>query len=292
MKKILLFFTAALLFTSCFKDGTTYEATYTYMATFDNFSNETEIFPEGKNVYLFPVSETSTTMEGAIAIGDIIYYSKGDENYLQGGFAMSRQAWKYPSPDEGTGEDGDGSDSGSSETGDPTPANMPYGSYAAEGEGGAPENSSAKGSKTFLYFRQSGAMPEHDIQFNKAAYGTCTPTSISVNNSASTVYAILGQNGDAFNLASDDDFKLIITGYLNGTKTGSKEVLLAGKGKSKVPGVGGTLRDSIITSWTTVDLKDLNSIEYIELELTGGSSLSELNSVCLDNFTSSVHIKI
>lgn len=292
MKKILLFFTAALLFTSCFKDGTTYEASYTYMATFDNFSNESEIFPDGQNVYLFPVSESSTTKEGAISVGDMIFFSKGDGNYLQGGFALSRQAWKYPVPDEGTGEDGDGSDSGSSDTADPTPANVPYGSYATEGEGGAPENNSAKGSKTFLYFRQSGSMPEHDLLFGKAAYGTCTPTSISVNNSAETVYAILGENGDAFNLASDDDFKLIITGYLNGTKTGSKEVLLAGKGKSKVPGSGGTFRDSLITSWRTIDLKDLNSIEYIEFELTGGSSLEGLDDVCLDNFTSSVHIQI
>lgn len=289
MKKLIFILAVIAAFTSCMKDGPNYKASYTLQDTCE-YGQDSEIFPDNNDHYIFP--------EGFISYGNIAYLSKSStETGFQGGFVLSRQAWKYPESSseedtEGGNEDnGTGEDTGE-DTEETTPAQAPYGSYGEPGEGGAPAGNGLKSSKTFLYYMQSGSMSEHDIMFTASEVGTCAPVGIMVNNSANTVYTIKGANNDSFNLEAGQDLKLKITGYLNGTETGSVDVLLAGKDLGKTGGIDadGSAPDSLITSWTAIDLSDLGSIDVIDFEITGGGNIYP-KDVCFDNFTANINIE-
>lgn len=280
MKKTHLIIPAALLaMTSCIDSGSSFTADYVFQDT-GEYENASEIFKDGKDYYLFPLSSGSAY--GAFAIGNTIaYFSTGGENMLSGGFALSRQSWKEATQEEGT-DTGDGSDSGSSTPAEPGE----YSVYCKD------ETSTVN---TFLYFRQSGYMAEHDIAFLPTDIGTCTPAGMYVCNSAATVRAILGENvsGDVFNL--NGKITLTATGYLNGEVTGTTEpFILAGKGLGKPDEETSAQRDSIVTSWSTMDLSKLGTVDYIDLDLESSdpadASLLQNFDVCIDNFTAQIHL--
>ena len=77
--------------------------------------------------------------------------------------------------------------------------------------------------------------------------------------------------------------------------TGTATLLLAGKGKSKLPATEeNPQRDSIITSWSTMDLSGLGNIDYIDFDLsfsdTQDEGLFRYTDVCIDKLTATVNI--
>lgn len=285
MKQNLLVLASLLVaVTSCMK-GTTFSTDYSLTDEGD-FSNSDELFEDNADVYLFPISNPGET--GAFVVNSVIaYFSLGGSSSLYGGFALSRQSWKEPEPEEqpeeGTGEEADGTAGSETET-----PSVP-GAYSVYGSNSSTVN-------TFYYFRQSATMPEHDMGFAAADIGTCAPNYVLVNNSAATVRAIKGENVEDNVFRLNGNLTLRATGYLDGNKTGeSATFLLAGKGMSKLPATEeNPQRDSIVTSWSHFDLSKLGSIDYIDFDLEFSDptdkTIIQTPDVCLDNFTARIHI--
>lgn len=284
MKKTALI-SASLLFalTSCMKD-TGYEASFTLVDD-GNYDNAAEIFKDGATYFLFGEPEEGD-LSAFISKGTTVYYSKVSSGSLLGGFALSRQHWTEPETDEGEDQEGEETESGTGEdTGSETQVPGEYSVYG---------KSSGTTANTFFYFRQTGNMPEHDITFASADAGTCTPSIIQVCNSAAAVRKIMGDDVSTFNLKGD--YTLKVTGYLNGAKTKEATFLLAGKGKSKRPESENPQRDSIVTSWRTLDLSGLGNIDTIDFDLVFSEEedktlMQDATDVCLDNFTASIFLK-
>lgn len=272
MKKTALMLSSILLVTaSCMKGGTGIKINYVLEDTVE-YSNEDELFKDGATYFLFADPEIPGEESGFLSSNVNLYFSKMSYGMLEGGFCLSKQSWEKPS-----------SDNTDTETSEP-------GEYSVYGQNGT--NGSAN---TFFYFRQTLDMPEHDMAFASASIGTYTPIRVSVCNSAATVRAIRGTdvNAATFNLAGD--YSLTVTGYLNGQKTGTATLLLAGKGKSKLPATEeNPQRDSIITSWSTMDLSGLGNIDYIDFDLsfsdTQDEGLFRYTDVCIDKLTATVNI--
>lgn len=276
-KKVLACASLLCVLTSCLKDTGT-EANYTLVDN-GNYSNASDFFENGATVFIFPEPEEGDE-SAFVSQNTIVYFSKSSSGTLFGGFALSRQEWTAPEPDDSDDPESDGSETETVTA--PEPCSV-YGKSV-----GTPN--------TFFYFRQTQTMPEHDMAFAASNVGTCTPAGVMVCNSAPTVRKIRGENvsEDVFNL--NGDYILTATGYLNGQKTGSATFLLAGKGKSKVPATEeNPQRDSIVTSWSPFDLSKLGQIDYIDFDLSFSNSederLLDYTDVCLDNFTASIHLK-
>lgn len=276
MKKTLLAFASLVIaVTSCMK-GTTYQASGVVVDD-GNYNNASELFKDGATAYLFEVPEGSTSGEAAfMTFNTYVYFSKTTATSLLGGFALSRQAWEKPEPDDGSSEE---------ETTPEDPA-VP-GEYSVYG------TSNAQNPNTFLYFRQTSVMPEHDIAFASPTVGTCTPIGVYVCNSAATVRAIKGENVDDSEFRLNGDYILTATGFLNGAKTGTATFLLAGKGK-RTPTEDNPSADSLTTSWSLFDLGKLGNIDYIDFDLSfsdpSDNALLQYTDVCFDNLGSTVYI--
>ena len=72
------------------------------------------------------------------------------------------------------------------------------------------------------------------------------------------------------------------TGYLNGTKTDSAEIMLA----ERVSG-----RDSIVSKWTTFDLSKLGSVDKVDFELIIPEGKDVPATVCIDEVLTSVTVQ-
>ena len=137
--------------------------------------------------------------------------------------------------------------------------------------------------KTFAVFRESDDMPEGQVLTSLLnAECTVAPAAVLVNNTTRFVRAVrlgTGLEGGAF--AEGDWATLTFTGYLNKVKTGSVSVSLADFQ---------TYRDSVVTTWTPVVLKDIGNIDAMTLSFSS-SRADMVRDVCLDHFLFSCHIE-
>lgn len=127
-------------------------------------------------------------------------------------------------------------------------------------------------------------MPEHDIVFPYTAYGTCTPYSVQINNTQSTVYNVLCDES-SLKFESGDYLKLTIQGInAYGYKSGSIEYYLADyRGDASQP-------DSVLTRWRTISLSKLGQIEYIDFTLETNKEGFPA-TFCMDNLITTVYQK-
>ena len=117
-------------------------------------------------------------------------------------------------------------------------------------------------------------MPEHDVEFLAADFGTCTAYQCFVNNTGYVAYKV------AQTFEPGDRLTLKATGYLAGAKTGEASITLADFSAQK---------DSIVSKWTTFDLSKLGNFDYIDFDVI--STKEEVPAYfCLDYFVASVTI--
>ena len=119
--------------------------------------------------------------------------------------------------------------------------------------------------------------PAHDVEFLNIAYGTCAMANCQVTNTVEVADSIRTR------FAVGDKLILKATGYLNGAKTGSAEFMLAERA---------SVRDSIVSTWTTFDLSALGAVEYVDFEMVvlSANAVDLPKFFCLDNLTASVNI--
>ena len=190
IKKLLLFFVAAVMAVSCLGDGS-YSESRTIVATFEFASDYNEIFGSD-SLYV------DTDYRIGIGWDYLVFYQKVNESTkdFEGGMMLSHLAYPTSGIVEGL-------------------ANNKYRANAK----------TAKNANTYLVFEETGSMPASDIGFNFTqsanSIGSCIMTSCVVNNTVATAEAI------DKNFVNGDRMLLRATGYLDGKKTDSAEVTLA-----------------------------------------------------------------
>ena len=127
-------------------------------------------------------------------------------------------------------------------------------------------------------------MPEHDIVFTEAEYGTCTPQFCYISNTQQTVVRVKDQNSG---FVEGDYIKLTATGFLNGKQTGQVEYYLA---DYRPAANGGEAPDSLLTSWKPLSLTKLGNVDNIDFDLESNKADFPLY-FCLDNMVASIYIK-
>ena len=137
-----------------------------------------------------------------------------------------------------------------------------------------------KKDNTYLVLEQTDNMPENDMGFNfvksASASGTCIMTSGMVNNTVAAAQAIEEK------FVVGDRMTLRATGYLDGVKTDSAEIMLAEKLSN---------RDSIVYTWTVFDLSKLGSVDKVDFELDIPAGKDIPATVCIDNMLTSVTVQ-
>ena len=136
---------------------------------------------------------------------------------------------------------------------------------------------------TLMVLKFSPNMPEVTMQlYLPSEKSTATPSLLFVNNCVQMVNAVrygTGLAGGPF--VKDDWVKLNIKGLRGGEPTGSVEVALADFK---------TYQDSVVTSWTKVDVSGLGITDQIEFELT--STRSDIPQyVCLDDILIKLNVE-
>lgn len=132
----------------------------------------------------------------------------------------------------------------------------------------------SKEANTYMVYRNTTDMPEHDIQFMLRKYGTCTMIGCYVTNTVEAADSVLA------NFEMGDRLTLKATGYLDGSKTGEAEIALADFSAQK---------DSIVSTWTAFNLSKLGSVEYVEFTVTSTKPDVPLN-FCLDDMIASIEL--
>ena len=145
---------------------------------------------------------------------------------------------------------------------------------------------SNKASAVFYQNPNESLMPEHDIVFLDAAYGTCTPASCRINNTWQTVHNIVSEDSD-YRFGEGDYLKLTVTGFLNGAETGSVEYYLA---DYRIPENGGAAPDSLAMGWKLLSLTKLGNVDNIDFDLETNKPGFPLY-FCLDNFVAGIYVK-
>lgn len=133
----------------------------------------------------------------------------------------------------------------------------------------------SKKANTYLVYRNTAVMPEHDVQFMSTKYGTCTMVGCYVTNTVEVADAVLA------NFEVGDKLTLKATGYLDGVKTGEAEIDLADFSAQK---------DSIVSTWTAFNLNKLGAVEHVEFTVTSTKPGVPLN-FCLDDMIASINIE-
>lgn len=221
MKRIILFSAILLTAVSCLKDAS-WSTSYTLRVTFE--------FPDDVYSSYFDADSLFYDKEGkGFTWGNTVlaFNQKTVNNEFCGGFLMSCQ--------KGLPEKTD-----LSEMDGTWRPNSPAGAY---------------GSKTYAVFYDNQAaemMPEKDMIFTHAYYGTCTLNSCMVNNTA----LVAGKVKEHFE--AGDRLVLKATGYLAGSKTGEAEFVLADFSSQK---------DSIVSAWTKFDLDKLGSVDEVDFKV-------------------------
>lgn len=127
---------------------------------------------------------------------------------------------------------------------------------------------------TVFYQNEETLMPEHDINFPFINNGSCSMGGFFVTNTVEVADYIKE------NFEKGDRMSVKITGYLNGKKTGETEFLLADFSAEK---------DSIVSTWTPVELDMLGSIEYVDFKITSTKEGTPAY-FCMDELTYSVDL--
>lgn len=242
IKKLLLFFVVAVMAVSCLGEGG-YTESRSVLATFEFSADYTEIFGSD-SLYV--------DVDHRIGIGwdYLVFYQKVDKSTdeFEGGLMLSHLAY----PKSGTVE------------------GLANNKYRAN-------DKLSKKPNTYLVFEETGNMPENDMAFNFAqsanAVGTCIMTACSVNNTVAVAEAV------EKNFVAGDRMSLRATGYLDGKKTDSAEIMLAERLTEK---------DSIVYTWTTFDLSKLGSVDKVDFELIIPQGRNIPATVCIDNVLASI----
>lgn len=123
---------------------------------------------------------------------------------------------------------------------------------------------------TYVVFHSGDEMPEHDITFLiDPKYGVCELDHCYINNTEEVYEA-------AKSFETGDKLVLTVTGYRNGTMTGSVNLNLA-------------TPDTTIYNWTKLDLTKLGTIDAVDFDLytsRGGIPAS----FCMDELNGTVDI--
>lgn len=141
----------------------------------------------------------------------------------------------------------------------------------------------AQRSLAYMVFYQSDNMPESPVEIsliNDNCY--CKPVGVFVNNTNLVVNAV--RNGTMLSggpFKEGDWAKLTIKGSLKGASCGEVSVNLADFK---------TYRDSVITEWTLVDLKDISNCDKLNFEIT--SSRADFPKyACFDTWYFNNHLE-
>lgn len=188
--------------------------------------------------------------------GTLYFLSKMEKNTFAGGFALTR------------GED-------TSVLTEPSkkphkvhfkPAKLPY-------------------SNQYLYFHDTGdkdKMPKFSfVAYLPNSVSSCTPRECYVNNTNEVVNEVKSGLGKVTPFVKGDWIKLTATGYLNDKKTGEVSINL----------VDFTEKETILTTWTKLDLTPLNSVNTIIFSVTSNKE-GVSKDFCLDNFAATIHISL
>lgn len=240
MKKSLLFIVAAMFLAASCMNKSTFTQKYVAVTTFDYSGvNYAEVFGSDSTYY-------DATNGIGLAWDDLVFYHKVESGIFQGGFMLSYL--KAAGTDE-------------------------------KPEDYVPNNHKVAGTpfqtrNVYAVFQQnpysSSSMPKHDIQFMAAAYGTCTLTQCWVNNT-DAVYEAAKKS-----LKSGESLKLVATGFLNETVTGTAEIVLAA--------------DTTMYNWTKFDLSKLGTVDAVDFDLVC-SNPAIPTYFCLDELTANIDIE-
>lgn len=242
IKKLLLFVCAAAVAVSCLGDGG-YTESRTIVATYEFTGDYSEIFGSD-SLYV------DTDYRIGIGWDYLVFYQKVNESThdFEGGMMLSHLAYPKSGVVEG----------------------LPNNKYRVNAKTVTTAN-------TYLVFEETGSMPATDIGFNfqqsANSTGSCIMKSCSVNNTVAVAKAV------EENFVAGDRMLLRATGYLDGKKTDSAEIMLAERLSD---------RDSIVYTWTTFDLSKLGSIDKVDFELVIPQGRNIPATVCLDNVIASI----
>ena len=106
-------------------------------------------------------------------------------------------------------------------------------------------------------------------------YGTCTMTGCHVNNTVALAEAAVQH------LELGEKVLLRATGYKEGAKTGSADIVLVEKSSPK---------DSVMSHWTEFKLDALHAVDVIDFELIIPEGKEIPATVCVDNLTAQIVI--
>lgn len=267
MKRILYFISIVLLTSSCFfGDEPTIEKSYTLVANFEYSFDYSKEFGADSTWF-------DTATGAGIGYGDLAFYHKLNEEKTDvlGGFMVSYQEMpKAPATDEDDNIKPETPEEGPDpEEPEVVEVNKTYRAYLLN---------PSKNRNTYLVFRDSDKMPDHDVEFLYADYGTCVMESCYVTNTLEVAEAV------AQNFKKGDKLVVRATGYKDGVKTGSSEVSLAEFSSQK---------DSIVSSWTLFNLANLGAVTFVEFEMDIQSENADGKIpalFCMDNMKASINI--
>ena len=131
---------------------------------------------------------------------------------------------------------------------------------------------------TYLVYEKNpdaSKMPAQGFQFMMASYGTCSMVGCHVNNTVALAEAAVQQ------LELGEKVLFRATGYKDGTKTASAEIVLVEKMSPK---------DSVMSNWTQFNLDALKEVDRIDFDLVIPEGRDIPATVCMDNLTGLVTI--
>lgn len=266
MRRIFFIISIVFMAVSCFSDGPSYESAYDLDADFEYTFNYSTTFNSDS---LWFDKETGA----GIGYGDLAFFHKlnADKSAVVGGFIASYQ--EMPKSSSDSSEDSESETEDTDTPTDPVALEEVVNTYRAY-----VKNPSTL-RNTYLVFRDSDDMPDHDIFFLVKEYGTCVMDKCYVTNTLEVAEAV------AANFEKGDKLVLKATGFLDGQKTGtSAEFTLAEFSSHK---------DSIVSKWTPFDLSALGSVEYVDFEMQILSDKEDIDIpkyFCIDNVMADVSI--
>ena len=263
MKRIIYFISILLLTASCFGDEPTYQRSFSLVADFEYSFDYEETFG--------PDSLWFDSVTGAgVGYMDLAFFHKlnDEKTDVLGGFMVSYQ--EMPKKVEDKKEDGGDTEDGSDlEEPEVVEVDKTCRAYLLK---------PLSNRNTYLVFRDSDHMPEHDVEFINAPYGTCIMESCYITNTLEVAEAV------AATFEKGDKLVVRATGYKDGMKTGTAEAALAEFSSQK---------DSIVSSWTRFNLSTLGAVNFVEFEMEVQSEKGAgkvPTNFCLDNMNASINI--
>ena len=282
MKRIFYLIVSLFIVASCFGDGPSYQKSYTLNVTFE--------YPDSYYSTIFTPDSLWFDKEAGAGIGynDMAFFEKlnSSKTELLGGWMLSYQ--EMPSAKKVVDDE---EEEGSEEDPDVKPevlvVDKTYRAYL---------DSTSTKRNTYVVFKETANMPDHDVQFMMAEYGTCVVESCTVTNTLEVAEAVAAnfEKGEklivkASGFISQRDENGKIAKDANGKpllkQTGTAQISLAEFSAQK---------DSIVSKWTTFDLTALGSVEYIDFEVlveTDKEGMVIPNNFCMDNLVSSINIE-